>query len=167
MSMTYDYVSSAGYGTLNLDSAGSGIWFRTYSSGAYDYRFRFAAAGSATSTTGSWGTISDAQTKEVLGAASSQWDDIKHINFVKYKLKKDVEAEQTEDGFVAPTMLGVVAQELEKISPGLVEEIGDSDFGTVKSVKTSILYMKAVKALQEAMERIEKLEARIETLEAK
>jgi hypothetical protein len=38
--------------------------------------------------------------------------------------------------------------------------------GTVtKAVKYSILYMKAVKALQEAMERIETLEAKVAALE--
>jgi hypothetical protein len=38
--------------------------------------------------------------------------------------------------------------------------------GTVtKEVKYSILYMKAVKALQEAMDRIETLEAKVEALE--
>jgi hypothetical protein len=37
-----------------------------------------------------------------------------------------------------------------------------NDLGTVtKSVNYSVLYMKAVKALQEAMERIETLEARL------
>lgn len=36
---------------------------------------------------------------------------------------------------------------------------------TVKSVKYSILYMKAIKALQEAMERIEELETKVEALE--
>ena len=35
----------------------------------------------------------------------------------------------------------------------------------VKSVKYSILYMKAVKALQEAMARIETLEAKVTALE--
>jgi len=34
------------------------------------------------------------------------------------------------------------------------------------SVKYSVLYMKAVKALQEAMERIETLEAKVTALEA-
>jgi hypothetical protein len=33
---------------------------------------------------------------------------------------------------------------------------------TTKSVKYSVLYMKAVKALQEAMDRIEQLEARLD-----
>ena len=52
-----------------------------------------------------------------------------------------------------------------------------SDFGTiddednftagqkVKSVKYSVLYMKSIKALQEAMTRIETLEAKVKTLE--
>jgi hypothetical protein len=50
------------------------------------------------------------------------------------------------------------------VSPGLVSESPDrdadgNDLGTVtKSVNYSVLYMKAVKALQEAMERIETLE---------
>ena len=35
----------------------------------------------------------------------------------------------------------------------------------IKEVKYSILYMKAVKALQEAMTRIETLEAKVKTLE--
>ena len=35
----------------------------------------------------------------------------------------------------------------------------------IKTVKTSVLYMKAVKALQEAMTRIETLEAKVKTLE--
>ena len=41
-----------------------------------------------------------------------------------------------------------------------------TDLGTTtKTVKSSILYMKAVKALQEAMARIEALETRVATLE--
>jgi hypothetical protein len=44
----------------------------------------------------------------------------------------------------------------------------DNDLGTTtKSIKTSILYMKAVKALQEAMERIETLEAQNAAFEAR
>ena len=68
--------------------------------------------------------------------------------------------------------LGVVAQELETAGMnGLVQENIDrdeemNDLGTTtKTVKYSILYMKAVKALQEAMERIETLEAKVTALE--
>jgi hypothetical protein len=69
--------------------------------------------------------------------------------------------------------LGVVAQEVEAAGmSGLVKESPDrgadnNDLGTTtKEVKYSILYMKAVKALQEAMERIETLEAKVAALES-
>jgi len=63
----------------------------------------------------------------------------------------------------------VVAQELEASGMGgLVEEKDmDSDGGeTAKVVAYSVLYMKAVKALQEAMARIETLETKVAALEA-
>jgi hypothetical protein len=69
------------------------------------------------------------------------------------------------------TQIGLVAQEVELVSPGLVSESPDrdaegNDLGTVtKSVNYSVLYMKAVKALQEAMERIESLEAAVTALQ--
>ena len=71
-------------------------------------------------------------------------------------------------------MLGLVAQEAETVSAGLVKTDNDIEIdestgegtitGTTKYVKYSILYMKAVKALQEAMARIETLEAEVKTL---
>ena len=51
-------------------------------------------------------------------------------------------------------MLGVIAQQVEEISPGLVE-IDDKD--DMKTVKYSLLYMKAVKALQEATYELKRL----------
>jgi hypothetical protein len=68
--------------------------------------------------------------------------------------------------------ISVVAQEVETAGMnGLVKDNPDldknnNDLGTTtKTVKYSILYMKAVKALQEAMTRIETLEAKVATLE--
>jgi hypothetical protein len=96
--------------------------------------------------------------------AGSQWSDIKAMRFRKFKMKDD------PSGLV---QLGVVAQEVELTSPGLVDEHQDrdaegNDLGTTtKSVKTSVLLMKAAVALQEAMARIETLEAKIAALEAK
>ena len=69
-------------------------------------------------------------------------------------------------------MIGPVAQELEQVCPGLVTDnpvIGEDGIETEevqKSVNQSVLYMKAVKALQEAMARIETLEAKVAALEA-
>ena len=64
----------------------------------------------------------------------------------------------------------MIAQELELTSPNLVIERKDLDSEmnetgtTTKSVKTSILTMKAIVALQEAMARIETLESEVAAL---
>ena len=119
-------------------------------------------SGNAVNTNGTYGQISDAKMKTDIVDAGSQWADIKAIRFRKFKMKND------QSGLL---QLGEIAQELEQTSPGLVEEHADrdaegNDLGTTtKSVKTSILLMKAAKALQEAMTRIETLEAKVAALE--
>ena len=159
-----DTISSTEYGTLGGNSAMNGILFRTYN-GSYGYRFYFYSNGTAYNSTGTWGNNSDIKLKQDIVDASSQWDDIKSLNFKKYRLKKDVQNElNSTDGFIAPTHFGLIAQDVEQTSPGLVEEVGDDDGGTTKMLKTSIMLMKSVKALQEAMVRIENLENEINIL---
>ncbi len=117
--------------------------------------------GNAVNTNNSYGAISDLKLKENIVDAGSQWTDLKALRVRKYNFKEG----QTH------TQIGLVAQEVELISPGLVSESADrdengNDLGTVtKSVNYSVLYMKAVKALQEAMERIETLESKVAALE--
>jgi len=126
-----------------------------YNAGTSAYRFRVADSGNCTNTNNSYGAISDIKLKENIVDATSQWSDIKALQVRKYNFKEG----QTH------TQIGLIAQEVELVSPGLVSESPDrnadgNDLGTVtKSVNYSVLYMKAVKALQEAMERIEQLEA--------
>jgi hypothetical protein len=121
--------------------------------------------GDTKNTNNAFGAISDAKLKENIVDASSQWDDIKAVQVRNYNFKEST-------GYQTHTQLGVVAQEIETVSPGLVAESPDfdndgNDLGTVtKSVNYSVLYMKAVKALQEAMDRIETLEAKVAALEA-
>jgi hypothetical protein len=101
--------------------------------------------------------FSDIRLKQNIEDSGSQWDDIKNVRVRKYELISDPSRRQ----------IGVIAQELELTSPGLVVERGDDTTGEKhKSVAYSVLYMKAVKALQEAMERIEALEAKVAALEA-
>jgi hypothetical protein len=114
--------------------------------------------GNIQNTNNSYGSLSDTKLKEKIVDASSQWDDLKALQVRKYNFKK-------ETGHQTHTQIGLIAQEAELVSPGLVSESPDrdedgNDLGTVtKSVNYSVLYMKAVKALQEAMTRIETLEA--------
>ena len=125
--------------------------------GVYTETFLVWSNGDVQNTNNSYGAISDAKLKENIVDANSQWDDLKALQVRNYNFKEG----QTH------TQIGLVAQEVELVSPGLVNESPDrdaegNDLGTVtKSVNYSVLYMKAVKALQEAMERIEQLEARL------
>jgi hypothetical protein len=137
---------------------------RYYNEGAAAYKFNVADSGNVTNTNGSYGAISDVKMKTDIVDAGSQWADIKAIRFRKYKMKDDPSD---------LVQLGVIAQELEQISPGLISEHKDIDGDgvdlgtTTKSVKTSVLFMKSVKALQEAMIRIEEQQAFITQLTAR
>ena len=112
--------------------------------------------------------------KENIVDSGSQWNDIKAMRVRKFSFK--------EENADAPNMIGVIAQELEsagmdklvkthlEFNPG---DDGGEDVPVLdssgkqkshKSVKYSVIHMKALKALQEAMERIEALEAKVASL---
>ena len=128
-------------------------------------RYIVYSNGNVVNTNNSYGATSDVKLKENIIDASSQWDDIKALTVRKYSMKSDE--------LDAPNMLGVIAQEVEAAGmSGLINDTPDfdketrEDLGTVtKTVNYSILYMKAVKALQEAMTRIEALETKVTALE--
>ena len=117
------------------------------------------------SATNSYGGISDIKLKENIIDANSQWDDIKNLRIRNFNFKTNP----------SQKMLGLVAQEVETVCPYLVKEAKDENLTssnsgdegtTTKSVKYSILYMKAIKALQEAIAKIETLETKVAALEA-
>ena len=150
--------------------------------------FRVMCDGDAENTNNRYGAISDVKLKENIVDAGSQWADLKALRVRKFNFKK-------ETGNGTHTQIGLVAQEVELVSPGLVKGIADieeyqdpvldSDGNPVlgedgkalvqtkeretgevtKTVGYSVLYMKAIKALQEAMERIEQLETKVAALE--
>jgi hypothetical protein len=157
------YVSCDGVGDANYLSASDNIGFHFYSAGASSKFFYVENDGDVRNTNNSYGAISDLKLKQDIEDAGSQWNDLKAVQVKKFRFKSN-----PDDAL----HIGVIAQELESVSPGLIDETIDrdqegNDLGTVtKSVKYSVLYMKAVKALQEAMERIETLEAKVAALEA-
>jgi hypothetical protein len=152
--------SAVGAGTTNRLI--NGIYNRTSTTGGGTQSFVVFTNGNVQNTNNSYTALSDIKLKENIVDASSQWDDIKAFQVRNYNLKEGQTHKQ----------IGLIAQEVEPISPGLVYESPDcdaegNDLGTVtKSVNYSVLYMKAVKALQEAMERIEQLEAKVAALES-
>jgi hypothetical protein len=182
-------------------------------------RLQIQAQGNVQNHDNSYGQISDERIKQNITDANSQWNDIKALKVKNFERKDDV----AEYGEGKSVQIGLIAQECEAVSPGLVDEqdpsAGDikvaSEFGTlytsddaetqdgvlfksddqdviegranvgdikkeasakvgdiktttgekVKAIKYSVLYMKAIKALQEAMAKIETLETKVKALE--
>ena len=169
--LMYGYSTDAGY--IQCLSNGAGTTYRffagrhssTGANGSGTETYQVWSNGNVQNTNGSFTSISDQKLKENIVDAGSQWDDLKAIQIRNWNFKE-------ETGYETHRQIGPVAQELEQVCPGLVFETPDqddkgNDLGTTtKGVNQSVLYMKAVKALQEAMERIEALEAKVAALEA-
>jgi hypothetical protein len=145
-------------------STGTSVVFALFSDvgGTKTKVFEVEANGDIETATGSIGTISDQRLKQDIVDANSQWNDIKALQIRNFRFTNDV----NQNGEDALRHIGVVAQEVESAGmTGLVKTRNDEDTGEeIKSVKSSIIYMKAVKALQEAITRIETLEAEVTAL---
>ena len=118
-------------------------------------KFIVLSSGNVTNANNSYGQISDVSLKENIVDANSQWDDIKNLKIRNFNFKSST-------GYDTHTQIGLVAQEVETVCPKLVDTGEDG----IKRVTSSVLYMKAVKALQEAVAKIEVLETKVAALEA-
>jgi hypothetical protein len=125
------------------------------------YRFYVRADGGVANYQANDVNLSDQRTKKDIVAAPSYWDKIKGIEIVHFKYK-----DQTHDD----NNVGVIAQQVEQVAPEFVDQDGwgetPEDGVPLKSIYTSDMYHAAIKALQEAMARIEQLEAKVAALEA-
>ena len=109
-------------------------------------------------TNGTVGTPSDIRLKKNVETTRDGYlSDIANLRVVKYHWKTQ---EDTE-----PKELGLIAQEVEEIFPGLIHTEGEGD-EEVKEIKRSVIPYMLLKALQEASAKIETLEAKIAALEA-
>jgi hypothetical protein len=119
-----------------------------------------------TNTVGNWylygnGTTSyssDQRLKKNIETTRDGYlSDVMQLRVVKYNWKDQ------EDS--APRELGLIAQEVERVFPGLVQDdlspLSDEDLTLYKQLKASVLPVILLKALQEAVEKIEALETRI------
>ena len=98
--------------------------------------------------------LSDERTKKDIAPLGSMWDKFKAIEIVTFKYK-----DQTHED----NNIGVIAQQVESVAPEFVDVDGwgetPEDGVPLKSIYTADMYHAAIKALQEAMARIESLEA--------
>ena len=126
--------------------------------------------GNLLNSNNSYGSLSDVKLKENIVDATPKLADLMQVKVRNYNLKSDPTRKQ----------LGVIAQELEKVFPAMVEEALDKDAEgkhletTTKSVKYSVFVPMLIKSIQELKaindtqaETITALTARIVALEAK
>jgi hypothetical protein len=142
---------------------------------ATESKFIVYSNGTCQNRTGTFSAISDVKLKQDIAPAPSYWDKFKAYEFVNFAFKTYPEQK----------MLGVIAQQIEQVSPGLVYETPDYEKvietdeegnsievdkptgTTTKAVKQSIMAVVSQVVLQESMLRIEALEARLAALESK
>ena len=117
-------------------------------------KFVVFGTGDVQNANNSYAGFSDVNLKQDIVDAGSQWNDIKNLKVRKYRFKNNP---------TGALQIGCIAQEVETVSSGLIETDPIEGF---KSLKYSVLYMKAIKCLQEAMAKIEVLETEVAALKA-
>jgi len=100
--------------------------------------------------------LSDERTKTDIKPLASYWNKIKALEVVTFKYKDQTHSDNN---------IGLIAQQVEAVAPELVDVDGfgntPADGVPFKTIYTTDLYHGAIKALQEAMTRIEALEAKL------
>jgi hypothetical protein len=105
---------------------------------------RIFTNGNIVNTNNSYGAISDVKLKENIIDATPKLEKLNQVRVVNFNMVGETQKQ-----------LGVIAQELEQVFPGMVEETPDrdaegNDLGTVtKGVKYSVFVPMLIKAIQE------------------
>jgi hypothetical protein len=162
--------SATNYYSASVSAASTG-WYHLIcqagdGSGVTTNNLYIYGNGNIQNTNNSYCAISDIKLKENVVDATPKLDKLMQVRVVNYNLKG-------EEGYETHKQIGVIAQELEQIFPGMVEETADKDVKgedlgtTTKSVKYSVFVPMLIKALQEQQALITSLTDRITALEAK
>jgi len=152
------------YPNKDTSSSSGNQFFTAYDSG-FGTIANIKGNGTFGSANNTYGSTSDEKLKKDIEDANlqHQYDDIKAVKLRNFRYKDRPDRK----------MLGVIAQELEAVSPNLIEEDPDvnpqtnENLGTTtKFAKYSVLYLKALGALQVAISKIETLEQKVAALES-
>jgi hypothetical protein len=115
-------------------------------------RMRVLADGDVENTNNSYGGISDERLKQDIIDAGPQLEELRDLEVKKYRFKDEPEA---------PLQIGLIAQDVLDVKPGLVQEGSDG----YMSIRYSVLVPILVKAIQELADKVDALEQRVEDLE--
>ena len=142
--------SSVGAGDrFIVQTIASGTIMLGYNSSATN-TYQVLDSGNVRNTNNSYGAISDQRRKENIVDATPKLEKLNQVRIVNFNIIGDGQKQ-----------IGVVAQELEQIFPGMVEE----DQEGIKAVKYSVFVPMLIKAIQEQQALIIALTARITALE--
>ena len=136
----------------------------TYSSyhgtGSLALRFGVQTDGGIKNYSANNTNLSDRREKKNIEDADNTWSDVKQWSIRKYHYN----TEENE----SPKKIGVIAQEIEQLDSNLVQSsfIDEQQNTERLYVKEQQMTWMAIKALQEAMIKIESLEARVTELES-
>lgn len=120
----------------------------TYDGVTYYRRGQWETDGDWFNVNGTYGAISDGTVKKDVTPARSYLEDVSKLKVVKFNWTNDDTATAEK-----PKWLGLVAQDVEQIFPGLVKTGEDG----IKAVKMSILIPMLLSAVQELKQQIDTL----------
>ena len=153
----FGYNAGIKFNTDFNNSSNEVIWFV----GGSVNRFVVESDGGIRNFSANNANLSDERVKKDIVALESYWNKFKNIGIVKFKYK-----DQTHDDY----NIGVIAQQVESIAPEFVNNDGwgetPEDGIPLKSIYETDLHHATIKVLQEAMTKIEILEAQNTDLQA-
>lgn len=135
--------SHSGFGAGTLHSLYTG-WYGASTSSAGTLCYNVTTNGNVTNTNNSYGAISDQKLKQDIIDAKSQWDDLMALRVRKYRLKIDP---------TGPLMMGLIAQEAELVSPGLIETTDDYEDVVVEPARTEVKIVQRPKTQKVSIEQ--------------
>tara|TARA_R100001594_G_scaffold83020_1_gene117704 strand:- start:24775 stop:26439 length:1665 start_codon:yes stop_codon:yes gene_type:complete len=100
--------------------------------------------------------LSDEREKKNISSLGSKWDAVKKWSLKEFHYNSDADSDSKK--------CGVIAQDIEDDHPNLITEFELTEDTTRKAVKEQQMMWMAIKALQEAMAKIETLEAEVTKL---
>ena len=122
------------------------------------YAFYVLGNGGVANFSANNNNLSDETEKKNITAASSAWDNVKALSVKQFHYNFEDDSD--------PKKLGVIAQEVQVNHPHLVTSFEVDDSTTKLGVVEQQITWMAIKALQEAMAKIETLETKVAALEA-
>ncbi len=135
---------------LQLEAASTTNKWSMHVSPSLQLFYNGALRGTFSSTTGGYTSVSDMRMKKNILPLGSVLSQLMNMKTYTYQLKDNEESD--------PVSFGFMAQEVEKIMPGLVTKLTNEDGQTLLGMNYSNFSVLAVRAIQEQQQAIEEME---------